>query len=153
MEHLPRSPGSEEYLDSEKYEIRAWDRGRADSLRPVIARLNAIRRTNAALHCNERLAFHEVDNENIIGYSKSTGDLGNVVLTFVNLDPRNTQWGWTSLNLAELGVEEGEPFEVHDLLTDARYTWTGARNYVELRPHEMPAHVFRVTRVTEGPRT
>jgi starch synthase (maltosyl-transferring) len=144
MEHEPRSKGSEEYKDSEKYEIRVWDRGRADSLRPVIARLNAIRRTNAALHCNERLAFHDIGNDQVIGYSKSTPDRSNVILVFVNLDPRNTQWGWTSLDLAELGVVEGEPFEVHDLLADARYTWTGARNYVELRPDEMPAHVFRL---------
>jgi starch synthase (maltosyl-transferring) len=145
MEHEPRSPGSEEYKDSEKYEIRAWDRGRADSLRPVIARLNAIRRTNAALHCNERLVFHEIANDEIIAYSKSAPDRSNVILAFVNLDPRNTQWGWTSLDLAELGLEEDQPYEVHDLLTDARYTWNGAHNYVELRPSEMPAHVFRVT--------
>ena len=148
MEHLPRSKGSEEYLDSEKYEIRAWDRDREDSLRTIIARLNAIRRTNPSLHANERLAFHEVDNDEIIGYSKSTPEYGNVILAFVNLDPRNTQWGWTSLDLAELGIEDDEPFEVHDLLTDARYQWKGPRNFVELRPSEMPAHVFAVTVAT-----
>jgi starch synthase (maltosyl-transferring) len=148
MEHLPRSKGSEEYLNSEKYEIRAWDRESEDSLRPIIARLNAIRRTNAALHANERLVFHEVDNDEIIGYSKSTDEYGNVILTFVNLDPRNKQWGWTSLDLAELGIEDDdEPFEVHDLLTDARYEWKGPRNYVELRPADMPAHVFLVSRI------
>ena len=145
MEHLPRSKGSEEYLDSEKYEIKAWERDREDSLRPIIARLNAIRRTNPALHANERLAFHEVDNDEIIGYSKSTDEYRNVILTFVNLDPRNTQPGFTSLDLAQLGIgSEDEPFEVHDLLTDARYVWKGPRNYVELRPSEMPAHVFLV---------
>jgi starch synthase (maltosyl-transferring) len=145
MEHLPRSKGSEEYLNSEKYEIKAWDREREDSLRTLIARLNAIRHTNPALHANERLVFHEVDNDQIIGYSKSTDEYGNVILAFVNLDPRNTQWGFTSLDLAELGIEdEEEPFEVHDLLTDARYVWKGPRNFVELRPSEMPAHVFLV---------
>jgi len=148
MEHLPRSKGSEEYLNSEKYEIRAWDREREDSLRTIIARLNAIRRANAALHCNERLEFHDVDNEQLICYSKTTEDFDNVVLAVVNLDPRNAQSGWTSLALDELGLEDDETFEVHDLLTDARYRWTGARNYVELRPHEMPAHVFLVTRTT-----
>jgi starch synthase (maltosyl-transferring) len=86
-----------------------------------------------------------VDNDQIIGYSKSTDEYGNVILAFVNLDPRNTQWGFTSLDLAELGIEdEEEPFEVHDLLTDARYVWKGPRNFVELRPSEMPAHVFLV---------
>jgi starch synthase (maltosyl-transferring) len=151
MEHLPRSKGSEEYLNSEKYEIKAWDRDREDSLRPIVARLNAIRRTNPALHANERLAFHEVDNEHIIGYSKSTDGYGNVILAFVNLDPRSTQWGWTSLDLPELGIEDDdEPFEVHDLLTDARYQWKGRRNFVELRPGEMPAHVFLVRRVEQA---
>jgi len=148
MEHLPRSKGSEEYLDSEKYEIRAWDREREDSLRGIIARLNAIRRANASLHCNGRLEFHDVDNEQLICYSKTTEGFDNVVLAVVNLDPRNAQSGWTSLALDELGLEDDETFEVHDLLTDARYRWTGARNYVELRPHEMPAHVFLVTRTT-----
>ena len=121
MEHLPRSKGSEEYLNSEKYEIRAWDREREDSLRTIIARLNAIRRANAALHCNERLEFHDVDNEQLICYSKTTEGFDNVVLAVVNLDPRNAQSGWTSLALDELGLEDDETFEVHDLLTDARY--------------------------------
>jgi len=156
MEHVPREPGSEEYRNSEKYEIRAWDRERADSLRPLIARLNAIRRANPALHRNERLRFHAIDNPQLICYSKSTDDFGNVILAVVNLDPRNRQSGWTDLALADLGLVDAEPdvgvhvdvtsiaFEVHDLLTDARYRWQGARNFVELRPAELPAHVFRV---------
>jgi len=142
MEHLPRAKGSEEYFNSEKYEIKAWERDRADSLRPIIARLNAIRRTNAALHCNDRLHFHAIGNPDLICYSKSTRDLGNVILTVVNLDPRNTQSGFTSLDLEALGLDDDAAFDVHDLLSDARYRWHGARNYVELRPHEMPAHVF-----------
>jgi starch synthase (maltosyl-transferring) len=156
MEHVPREPGSEEYRNSEKYEIRAWDRERADSLRPLIARLNAIRRANPALHRNERLRFHAIDNPQLICYSKSTDDFGNVILAVVNLDPRNRQSGWTDLALADLGLVDAEPdvgvhvdvtsiaFEVHDLLIDARYRWQGARNFVELRPAELPAHVFRV---------
>ena len=142
MEHLPRAKGSEEYLDAENYEIKAWERDSADSLRPIIARLNAIRRTNAALHCNDRLHFHDIGNPELICYSKSTGDLGNVILTVVNLDPRHTQSGFTSLDLEALGLDDDAAFDVHDLLSDARYRWQGARNYVELRPQEMPAHVF-----------
>jgi starch synthase (maltosyl-transferring) len=149
MEHVPRAQGSEEYFESEKYEIKAWDRDRADSLRPIIARLNAIRHTNAALHCNDGLRFHEIDNPQLIAYSKSTADYDNVILAFVNLDPRNTQWGFTALDLEALGLTGDAPFQVHDLLTDARYEWRGARNFVELRPHEMPAHVFLVERSEE----
>jgi starch synthase (maltosyl-transferring) len=144
MEHVPRERGSEEYRDSEKYEIKAWPRERADSLRPLIARVNAIRRTNPALHANRRLRFHGVDNPEIICYSKTTEDMSNVILTLVNLDPRHRQSGWTDLALEELGLRPAAPFELHDLLTDARYRWQGPRNYVELRPDEIPAHVLRV---------
>jgi len=101
------------------------------------------------LHRNERLAFHAIDNPDLICYSKSTDDLANVILVLVNLDPRNRQSGWTTLDLAALGVAGGA-FEVHDLLTDARYRWSGARNFVELRPTELPAHVFRVRAVAAG---
>src|SRR5690606_25983338 len=75
IEHVPREPGSEEYRNSEKYQIRAWDRESPDSLRPLITRVNAIRRGNAALQGNWRLRFHEVDNDELICYSKSTPDL------------------------------------------------------------------------------
>jgi starch synthase (maltosyl-transferring) len=110
--------------------------------------VNAIRRTNRALHHNWRLRFHAVDNPQLLCYSKTTEDLANVVLMVVNLDPRHVQSGWTSLALAELGITgDGATFEVHDLLTDARYRWHGAHNYVELRPAELPAHVFRVRRL------
>ena len=111
--------------------------------------MNAIRRTNPALHRNERLAFHAIDNPELICYSKSTDDLANVMLVVVNLDPRNRHSGWTALDLAALGVAGGA-FEVHDLLTDARYRWSGARNFVELRPTELPAHVFRVRPLAAG---
>ncbi|HEY1326129.1 MAG TPA: alpha-1,4-glucan--maltose-1-phosphate maltosyltransferase [Casimicrobiaceae bacterium] len=149
MEHVPREPKSEEYLDSEKYEIKAWNRDRPDSLRRLIARVNSIRGTNRAMHDNWRLRFHGIDNPQLLCYAKTTEDLSNVILAVVNLDPRHTQSGWTHLALADLGVDPAMPFEVHDLLTDARYRWQGAHNYVELRPAELPAHIFRV----RGPRT
>jgi starch synthase (maltosyl-transferring) len=151
MEHVPREPGSEEYLDSEKYEIKSWARERPDSLRPLIARVNAIRRTNAALHRNDRLRFHDIDNPQLICYAKTTADLSSVLLMIVNLDPLHTQSGWTGLDLAALGLDPGAGFEAHDLLTDARYAWRGARNYVELRPTGLPAHVLRLQRPLPTP--
>jgi starch synthase (maltosyl-transferring) len=150
MQHVPREPGSEEYRDSEKYEIKAWDRDRPDSLRSLLARVNAIRRTNPALQHNWRLRFHGIDNPQLLCYSKTAEDLSNVIITVVNLDPRHTQAGWTDLALSELGVDPGGPFEVHDLLTDARYRWHGPRNYVELRPTELPAHILRVRAPAAG---
>jgi len=144
QEATPREPGSEEYLSSEKYELRSWDLERPDSLRDMIARVNRIRRENPALHQDRTLAFHGVENDQLLAYSKSAGD--NAILVVVNLDPHHTQVGWTALDLGALGVERDQPFQVHDLITDARYLWQGERNYVELDPHAVPAHIFRIRR-------
>jgi starch synthase (maltosyl-transferring) len=140
----PREPGSEEYLNSEKYEIRHWDIGRPDSLKEFIARVNWIRRDNPALQSDDSLQFHSVDNEQLICYSKKTEDLSNLTITVVNLDPYHVQSGWVDLALPSLGIPDGQTYQVHDLLSDARYLWNGPRNYVELNPHICPAHIFRV---------
>jgi starch synthase (maltosyl-transferring) len=141
-----RSTGanSVEYLDSEQYELKCWNWEAPDSLNDLVTRLNKIRRTNPALQANDRLSFHFVDNEQIIAYSKTSEDKTNVILMIVNLDPHHTQSGWTSLNLAELGLESEDCYTAHDLLTDANYPWCGSRNYVELNPDICPAHVLRV---------
>ena len=146
LENRAREPGSEEYLDSEKYEIRYWDLDRPDSLRDFIARVNRIRRENLALQSDWSLRFHRLDNDQIIGYSKTTEDGSNVILAVVNLHPYHTQSGWLELPLEEMGIDPQQPYQVHDLLTDARYIWHGPRNYVELNPHIVPAHIFRVRR-------
>jgi starch synthase (maltosyl-transferring) len=143
-EHVPREPGSEEYLHSEKYEIRRWDLKRADSLAPLISRLNAIRKQNPALQSDWSLQFHPIDNPQLLVYSKRTGD--NAILVAVNLDFRQRQSGFVELALEPLGLAPHETFEVHDLLSGGRYTWTGARNYIELNPLQLPAHVFKVLR-------
>jgi starch synthase (maltosyl-transferring) len=145
-DNRPREPGSEEHLDSEKYEIKNWDIARTDSLKDFIARVNRIRRENPALHRDWSLRFHEVDNEQLICYSKHTDDLSNVVLVVVNLDPHHTQSGWVEFPLEELGIDPQRPYQMHDLLSDARYLWQGSRNYVELNPQIVPAHVFRMRR-------
>ena len=145
-ENRPREPGSEEYLGSEKYEIKNWDIARPDSLKDFIARVNRIRRENPALHSDWSLRFHEVDNEQLICYSKRTDDLSNVVLVVVNLDPHHTQSGWVEFSLEELGIDPQKPYQMHDLLSDARYLWQGSRNYVELNSQIVPAHIFRMRR-------
>jgi starch synthase (maltosyl-transferring) len=145
-EHVPREPGSEEYLASEKYQLRHWDLAHPASLRDFIARVNRIRRENPALQSDWRLQFHPTDNEELICYSKSTEDLTNVILVVVNLNPHHTHTGWLELGLERLGVDAERSFQMHDLLSDARYLWHGPRNYVELNPHVMPAHIFRVRR-------
>ncbi|MEX0804556.1 MAG: alpha-1,4-glucan--maltose-1-phosphate maltosyltransferase [Candidatus Binatia bacterium] len=142
--NAPREPGSEEYLDSEKYQIKQWNIEAPDSLRGLIARVNRIRKANPALHRNRSLRFYPVDNEDIICFGKQTDDRNNIILVVVNLDPHHTQSGWVELELADLGLDPAQPFQMHDLLTDARYLWHGARNYLSLDPNVVPAHIFRV---------
>jgi starch synthase (maltosyl-transferring) len=146
LENRPREPGSEEYLDAEKYEIKQWELERPGSLKEFIGRVNRIRRGNPALQSDRSLSFHDTDNEQLICYSKGTEDLSDVIVVVVNLDPRYTQSGWVELDLDELGVDPPQPYQVHDLLTDARYLWQERRNYVELNPQVVPAHIFRLRR-------
>jgi starch synthase (maltosyl-transferring) len=141
----PGKTASEEYLDSEKYQIRTWDRKSPDSIAPLITRLNAIRRENPAMQRNESLHFHPNGNADMLVYSKTTPDFANTILVAVNLDPRNEQITMTNLDLEKLGLTTDEAFEVEDLLTGARYAWRGSSNYVALRP-EVTAHVLRVMR-------
>ncbi len=145
-EHQPREPGSEEYLDSEKYQRRVWDLDRADSLKPYIARLNRVRRENPALQWDWSLRFHGVDNDALICYSKASPDGSNMVLCVVNLDPHHLQAGWLDLDLDVLGLDEQRPYQAHDLLSEARFLWHGRRNYVALDPSQGPAHVLLLRR-------
>ena len=143
-ENVPRDPGSEEYLNSEKYELKHWDLERKDSLKEFIALVNRIRGENRALQSDRSLRFHPLDNPEIICFSKQTEDLKNVIVVVVNLDPHHTQSGWVELAMEELGLLPQQPFQMHDLLTNARYLWHGARNYVQLNPDTVPAQIFRV---------
>ncbi len=145
-ENTPREPGSEEYLDSEKYQIRKWDLKRSDSLREFIARVNKVRRENVALQYDWNLQFFSTDNDTIMCYGKASPDNTSVVIVVVNLDPHNPQSGWVGIPVDELGVEQGRPYQMHDLLTGARYLWNGSRNFVRLDPQSAPAHIFRLRR-------
>jgi starch synthase (maltosyl-transferring) len=113
------------------------------NLSDLIALVNRVRRENPALQSNDRLRFHSVDNDFLMAYTKSNEDLSNVVLVVVNLDPHHTQSGWLELPIGELEVGGHRSYQMHDLLTGARYLWQGARNYVELDPRFSPAHIFR----------
>lgn len=147
MEHIAVRHGSEEYLDSEKYQLRQRSLELLDgphSLRDFITRVNRIRKSNPALQSDWSLQLHPTDNDHILCYSKATTNRSNVILVIVNLDPNYTQAGFTELDLEALGLNPHQPFQVHDLLTGAQYVWNGPRNFVELNPNRMPAHVFRV---------
>jgi starch synthase (maltosyl-transferring) len=151
QEHLPRTIGSEEYLLSEKYELRSWDLKSSRSLSAFIGVVNTIRREHPSLQFNDALTFHPVDNDQIIAYSKSrsTEEGSDVVLVVVSLDHAFAQAGWISLDTSALGVDPGASFVVHDLLTDARYTWSGPQNFVKLDPDGVPCHIFCVEQTTE----
>jgi starch synthase (maltosyl-transferring) len=145
-EGTPREPGSEEYLDSEKYQIRAWDLGHPDSLRPYIRRINRIRRANPALQQNVNFQLLEVENAKLFGFLKKTDDGSDVVIVIVNLDPHYTHSGWVHLPLKELGLDPDQSFQVHDLITDARYLWSGSPNFVAIDPQSAPAHILKLRR-------
>lgn len=142
----PVKRGSEEYLDSEKYQIVHWNREAPHSLRDFIGRVNRIRRENPALQFDRNLRFFHADNDSILCYGKLTPDRSNAIVVVVSLDPTNVQSGWVNLPIEELGLGSGpdRAYEVHDLIDDARYVWHGEWNFVRLNPDACPAHIFRV---------
>lgn len=142
----PVKLGSEEYNHSEKYQFHYHDRKRADSLKDYIGKVNQARNSSAVLQTMHNLQFHDVDNENLICYSKVSPDRTEMILAVVNLDPHYTQSGWITLPLEYFRLDDQQPYQLHDLLSDARYLWNGPRNFVELNPHEGPAHLFQIRR-------
>lgn len=134
--------GSEEYLNSEKYEVRHWDLDQTFSLASLIATVNGIRRTNPALQSNRHLQFHAVDNREFLCYSKRSDDGANVILVCVTMDYHNGHSGWVEFSPAAVGLEQRLPFTVKDLLTGISYTWTDTWNYIALRPADTVAHIF-----------
>jgi starch synthase (maltosyl-transferring) len=144
--HEPKEIGSEDYLDSEKYEIKAWNRDDPSSLKDFIARVNRIRKENPALQRNDTLRFHESDSDQVLCFSKHTPDFSNVIFVVVNLDPHYTHGSWVHFPVEELGLDLRQGFQVHDLLSDARFLWHGSRNYLEMDPSASPAFVFRLRR-------
>ncbi|HYO09682.1 MAG TPA: alpha-1,4-glucan--maltose-1-phosphate maltosyltransferase [Tepidisphaeraceae bacterium] len=144
LDGRPVKPGSEEYLDSEKYQVRQWDLNHPNSLADLLGRLNRIRRANPALQHDRGLKFHNTDNGSVVCFSKSAGN--NVILVCANTDPYHMQWANIDLDLEALGVKHDQQFQVHDLLTEARYRWQGSRATVGLDPGSLPAHVFAIRR-------
>jgi starch synthase (maltosyl-transferring) len=141
-ENEPASDTNEEYLNSEKYELKHWQLESAESLRPLIARINRIRKEHPVFRNTNNIRFHQIDNDQLICYSKATADLSNRVLIVVNLDAKHKQSGWTSLDLASLGLNDETPYQVRDLLSEEAYTWVGGRNFVILDPTQLAAHIF-----------
>ena len=141
-------PGREEYLDSEKYQWKERDWNAPGNIKDWIAQLNKIRKENRALQSYNNLRFYHADNDAILFYGKMTPARDNIILVVVNLDPHHKQNSYVDVPIDQFGQMESDVYQVHDLLSDARYTWHGRQNYVELDPEIQPAHVFRVRRWT-----
>jgi starch synthase (maltosyl-transferring) len=135
-------PGKEEYLDSEKYEVRHWDWSLRNKLMHIIAMVNKVRNENAAMQYTNNYTACTIDNDQLMAWTKHYGD--NRMVCVVNLDAWNKQSGHVNLPLHVLGLHEGQAFVVRDLITGDQYTWNGSRNYVELDPYRLPFHLFRI---------
>src|SRR5436189_4476039 len=145
-------PDREEYLDSEKYQFKERDWNAPGNIKNWIARLNKIRKENRALRSYTNLRFYPAENDAILFYGKMTAARDNIILVVVNLDPHRKQHSFVDVPIDQFGQMESDVYEVHDLLSDARYIWRGRRNYVELDPEIQPAHIFRVCRWAGGDR-
>ncbi|MFL6042441.1 MAG: alpha-1,4-glucan--maltose-1-phosphate maltosyltransferase [Gaiellales bacterium] len=146
MEGRNLRPGSEEYLDSEKYQLREWKPGPEGTLEPLITAVNAARSDHPALRRNDGLRFHHVDNDMLIAYSKHDPASRDTVVMVVNLDPNHMQAGWVGLDLGALDIDPAQPFQAHDVLDGSTYLWSGSHNYVELRPDQSPGHILHLRR-------
>ena len=157
-EDRPVAEGSEEYHDSEKYQLRHRDFAaaleRGASLEPYLTLLNQIRRDNPALQQLRQIRFHDIANDQIIAYSKVDAETGNAVLVVINLDPSSTQEGMLRVDASAVGLNDGETFKVHDQITGERYTWTTAEtgNFIRLAPEKNVAHIFRLPEVPSARR-
>jgi starch synthase (maltosyl-transferring) len=145
-ENTPVRPGSEEYLDSEKYQIRVRDWDTPGNLGAEITLLNSIRRDNSALQRMDNLTFRASENPQVLFFTKTAPGWRNDLLVIVNLDPSRAQETVVTVPLVDLGLDPDTPYVVEDLLTGARYSWRGARNYVRLDPNLQPGHILRLQR-------
>ncbi|MGH9172677.1 MAG: maltotransferase domain-containing protein [Acidimicrobiales bacterium] len=142
------APGSEEYLDSEKYQIHHHDLASPRSLRELIARVNAARRGHPALQRDRGLRFLNVDNDHLLAWRKRDDSGRDVVIGVVNLDPQWTQSGYVDVELTDVGIAPGEVIAVHDVLSGSRFNWQAGRNFVLLDPDALPAHLLVLERRT-----
>jgi starch synthase (maltosyl-transferring) len=144
-ENMPLREGSEEYLDSEKYQLRPRNWDQAGSLAPLLTQLNGVRRRHrAAIAQLDTLRLHHVQNDALLCVSRATPSQDDVVLLVLNLDPYAPHEGVTWLDLDALGLAADRPFEAHDELTDTTFVWQGPANYVRLDPAVQPAHIFHI---------
>jgi starch synthase (maltosyl-transferring) len=145
-ENTPFAPGSEEYLYSEKYELKTRDWNAPGSLVDLITRVNRIRHEHPALQLYTNLRFHTADDANVLWYGKMTPERDDVVFIGVNLDPAARHACLVDVPIQELGIAPDAPYRMHELLSDVTYEWRGPRGYVDLDPGTTPAQIFALRR-------
>ncbi|MFC1576847.1 alpha-1,4-glucan--maltose-1-phosphate maltosyltransferase [Candidatus Omnitrophota bacterium] len=136
--------GKEEYLNSEKYEIKRWDWSQSGNLKDFIARINKIRLDNPALQTSANIRFCDIENESILCYLRTTDDFSDIILVVVNLDPHHTQSGWVQIPIEKLGVDPAQSYLAHDFISGDKFIWHGERNFIELDPQVCPAHILKI---------
>ena len=141
------APGKEEYLDSEKYEIRAWDHDRPGNIIAEITRLNAIRRENPALHSHLGVTFHNAFNDNILYFAKATPDRSNCLLVAVSMDPFNAQEASFEVPLWEWGLPDSASIAAEDLMRGQRFAFAGKTQHMRLDPADLPFAIWRLNPV------
>jgi starch synthase (maltosyl-transferring) len=144
LENEPASDTNEEYLHSEKYELKRRDWSSPDSLAPFLTRLNEIRRAHPAFQRLRGLRFHHSNTDQVLAYSRRSADGSDTMLVVVNLDPVNVHEDTLWLDLDALGLSWTEPYEAHDELSGLTFTWQGADPYVRLDPADAPGHVLHL---------
>jgi len=142
--NTPLEPGKEEYLDSEKYEIKKWDWEAPGNIKDFIRKVNHIRKNNVALQRTNNIRFVQTDNPRLLAYVKEAPAHADPLLIVVNMS-RNVEMGWVNFSPSMVGLEDSKPYELMDLLADVSYTWHGEWNFVKLDPEICPAHIFRLS--------
>jgi len=139
-------PGKEEYINSEKYQLKVWDWDREGNIKLFIKAINKIRKENLCLHYNKNLRFIDTDNDNILAYFKTTPDMTNIIVVVANLDPYSTHDSTIFVPNKEWNIEDNEHYTVTDLLSGQTFIWKNSKNYVKLNSSEEPVHIFKVTK-------
>lgn len=151
-QNQPRDDESEEYADSEKYELKRWNLKDPNSIAPLIAHVNQIRREHSALQSNKWLRFLPIDNDHLLAFQKQSPDGQDALIVIINLDPNHKKSGTLTLELESLGLEPSDTYQMHDLMSDTRVFWQGSANIVEIDPTIMPAQIYALRRKTRSER-
>jgi starch synthase (maltosyl-transferring) len=146
-ENIPIKEGSEEYMNSEKYEIRKWNVYDKKSISDFIGKVNEIRNNNRIYQSNINFEFLNIDNESLLAFARYSDDYSNIHIIIINLDANWKQSGWLEVPIDKFNIERKKPYQVYDKLNNNYYIWNGSKNYIELNPENKTSHVFEIRKL------